>query len=50
MKRVVLRSEVRGEYEEKIAIDRVAFTTAKKRLTKQVQDLTSICDKRKVEL
>ncbi len=33
MKRVVLRSEVRAEYEEKIAIDKGAFTTAKKSLT-----------------
>jgi hypothetical protein len=33
MKRVILRSEIRDEYEEKIAIDMAAFTTAKKRLT-----------------
>ena len=32
MRRVILRSEIRDEYEE-IAIERVAFTTAKKRLT-----------------
>ena len=50
MKRVVLRSETQAEYEEKIAIDRAAFTTAKKRLTEQIQARTSICDKRKVEL
>jgi hypothetical protein len=50
MKRVILRSEIRDEYEEKIAIERAAFTTAKKRLTKQIQDLTSICDTRNGEL
>ena len=33
MKRVVLRSEFRAEYEEKIVNDKGAFTTAKKRLT-----------------
>jgi hypothetical protein len=33
MKRVILRSEKRYEYEETIAIDMFAFTTAKKRLT-----------------
>ncbi len=32
MKRVVLRSEIRDEYEEKIAIERAAFTTGKRRL------------------
>ena len=50
MKRVILRSEIRDEYEEKIAIDRGAFTTVKKRLTEQIQALTSICGKRKEEL
>jgi hypothetical protein len=50
MKRVVLRSEIRAQYEEKIVIDRGAFTTAKKRVTEQIQALTSICDKRKEEL
>ncbi len=33
MKRAILRSEIRDEYEEKITIDMAAFTTAKKRLT-----------------
>ena len=33
MKRVILRSEIRDEYEEKIAIDKAAFTIAKTRLT-----------------
>jgi hypothetical protein len=50
MKRVVLRIEIRGEYEEKIAIDRAAFITARKSLTEQIQALNSICDKRKVDL
>ena len=50
VKRVVLRSEYRAEYEEKIAIDREAFTNTKKRLTEQIDALTSICDKRKEEL
>ena len=36
MKRVILRSEIRAEYEEKIAYDMAAFTTAKKRLTEQI--------------
>ena len=50
MKRVILRSEIRNEHEEKIAIDMGALTTAKKRLAEQIQALTSICDKRKEEL
>jgi hypothetical protein len=50
MKRVMLRSEIRDEYEQKIAIERAAFTTAKTRLVEQIRDLTSICDKRYVEL
>jgi len=45
-----MHAEIRGEYEEKIAIDRAAFITAEKRLTEEVQALTSICEKRKVEL
>ena len=44
VKRVVLRSEYRAEYEVKIAIDREAFTNTKKRLTEQIDALTSICD------
>jgi len=50
MKRVILKSEIRDEYEEKIAIERVAFTIAKRKMTKEIRDLASICDKRNVEL
>ena len=50
MKRDVLRSEIRDEYEEKMAIERAAFTTAQSRLTKNTRNLTSTCDKIKPEL
>jgi hypothetical protein len=50
MKGVILRSEIRDEYDGKIAIERAAFITAKKRVIEHIQDITSICDKRKVEM
>jgi len=45
-----LRSEKRDECEEKIAIERAAFTTAQSKFTKKIRDLTSTCDKMRVEL
>jgi len=50
MKRVVLRSEIRDEYEEKIVIERAAFTNAHRRLMEGIRDLTSTRDKMRVEL
>ena len=50
MKRVILRSEIRDEYEEKMVIERAAFTTAQSRLTEEIRDLTSTREKMRVEL
>ena len=50
MKRAVLRSEIRDEYKEKLDIERVVFTTTQSRLTKEIRNLTSTCDKMNVEL
>ena len=50
IRRVVLRSEIREEYEAKLAIEKVAFTTVQSRLTEEIRDITSTCDKMNVEL
>jgi hypothetical protein len=50
MKRVVLRSEIRDNYEEKMTIERAAFTTAHRRLIEEIRDLTSTREKMRVEL
>jgi len=48
--RVVLRSEIRDEYEEKLAIERATFSTAQSKLIEEIRDFTSMCDKMNVEL
>ena len=50
MKRVVLTREIRAKYEEKLANEKTAFTTAHSRLTKETRVATSTCDEKNVEL
>ena len=50
MKRVVLKSEIRDEYEEKLAIEKDAFTTVKRYLSEEIRELSTTCDKMNVEL
>jgi len=49
IKRVVLRNEIREEYEEKMVIEKGAFITVQNRFTEEIRYLTSTCDKMNVE-